>query len=62
MSPSHFIIGRSSASSYELAPGLNDSISSSWVGGKFGVRPVINLKANSLKSGDGTMTKPYRVS
>ena len=25
------------------------------------VRPVINLKPNSLKSGDGTMTSPYRT-
>ena len=25
------------------------------------VRPVINLKPNSLKSGDGTMSNPYTV-
>ncbi len=25
------------------------------------VRPIINLKADSLKSGDGTMTSPYRT-
>ena len=27
----------------------------------YGVRPVINLKPNSLKSGDGTSLNPYRV-
>ena len=27
----------------------------------YGVRPVINLKSNSLASGDGTMSNPYRV-
>ena len=27
----------------------------------FGVRPVINLKPNSLKSGDGTASNPYQV-
>ena len=26
----------------------------------YGVRPVINLKANSLQSGDGTIQNPYR--
>ncbi len=29
--------------------------------GVSGVRPVINLKANSLKSGDGTASSPYTV-
>lgn len=28
---------------------------------KYGVKPVINLKAGSLKSGDGTMNNPYVV-
>ena len=28
----------------------------------FGVRPVINLKPNSLEFGDGTASNPYRVS
>ena len=27
----------------------------------YGVRPVINLKSNSLKSGDGTALNPYTV-
>ena len=26
-----------------------------------GVRAALNLKPNSLKSGDGTMTSPYRT-
>ena len=29
---------------------------------KLGVKPVINLKANSLKSGDGTINNPYMLS
>ena len=29
--------------------------------GKFSVKPVINLKTNSLKSGDGTINNPYTV-
>ena len=28
----------------------------------YGVRPVINLKANSLQSGDGTINNPYMLS
>ena len=31
------------------------------VGGSNGIRPVINLKPNSLKSGDGTALSPYTV-
>lgn len=27
----------------------------------YGIKPVINLKANSLKSGDGTMENPYSI-
>ena len=26
-----------------------------------GIKPVINLKSNSLKSGDGTINNPYLV-
>ena len=32
-----------------------------FVGEKLGVKPVINLKPNSLKSGDGTINTPYTV-
>ena len=32
-----------------------------YVDSKFGVKPVINLKPNSLKSGDGTINNPYVV-
>ena len=28
---------------------------------EYGIRPVINLKPNSLKSGDGTASNPYKV-
>ena len=28
---------------------------------EYGIRPVINLKQNSLKSGDGTASNPYKV-
>mgnify|MGYP005795544907 FL=1 len=35
--------------------------SSSTVRGSEGVRPVINLKADSLKSGDGSASNPYTV-
>ena len=31
------------------------------VNATYGVKPVINLKANSLKSGDGTINNPYTV-
>ena len=27
----------------------------------YGIRPVINLKPNSLKSEDGTASNPYKV-
>ena len=37
---------------YTLGSGVNSS---------YGVRPVINLKPNSLKFGDGTALDPYRV-
>ena len=32
-----------------------------YVRSSYGVRPVINLKADSLKSGDGTRASPYRT-
>lgn len=32
-----------------------------FVGNKFGVKPVINLKQGSLKQGDGTINNPYRI-
>ena len=35
--------------------GYNDVIS------KHGIRPVLNLKCDSLKYGDGTMNNPYRL-
>ncbi len=37
------------------------SIYSNYVNDSHGVRPVINLKADSLKSGDGTASNPYTV-
>ena len=39
--------------------GLADSYN--YVGNSRGVRPIINLKADSLKSGDGTANNPYKV-
>ena len=35
--------------------------SSATVNGSYGIRPVINLKPNSLKSGDGSVLNPYLV-
>lgn len=35
--------------------GYNDVIS------KHGIRPVLNLKCDSLKYGDGTMDNPYHI-
>lgn len=32
-----------------------------FVNTSFGVRPVINLKPDSLKSGDGSASNPYRI-
>ena len=31
------------------------------VNATYGVKPVINLKSNSLKLGDGTINNPYTV-
>ncbi len=33
----------------------------SQINDSYGVRPVINLKPNSLKSGDGSASNPYRI-
>ena len=33
----------------------------SQINDSYGVRPVINLKPNSLKSGDGSAGNPYRI-
>lgn len=35
--------------------GYNDAIS------KHGIRPVLNLKSDALKYGDGTMNNPYHI-
>jgi len=39
----------------------NGSISNAYVSGTFGLRPVINLKADTIFTGSGTMTDPYVV-
>ena len=41
--------------------GSNGFVSYEYVNSSYGVRPVINLKPNSLKSGDGTALNPYQV-
>ena len=38
-----------------------DATSGSYVYSSYGVRPVINLKPNSLNTGDGTASNPYQV-
>ncbi len=40
---------------------LAGHLGSSNVNGTYGVRPVINLKSDSLKSGSGTISSPYEV-
>ena len=58
MSPSYF--GGSSAIVRGVYPS-GDVYTYSGVSNSFGVRPVINLKPNSLKLGDGTALNPYTV-
>ena len=41
--------------------GTDGSLDSTLTTGSHGVRPVINLKPNSLKQGDGTALNPYQV-
>ena len=62
MSPSFFAIttGFADVRSVENN-GSADSSHYVGVGDPTGVRPVINLKPNSLKSGDGTALNPYTV-
>ena len=56
MSPSQF-----SYYSFNSFVSGSGAIASSYDGSRRGVRPVINLKPNSLKSGDGTASNPYQI-
>ena len=58
MSPSHF-----NGYHYTNMREINGSgyVSNNYVNNSYGVRPVINLKPNSLKFGDGTVLNPYLV-
>ncbi len=58
MSPDRFY----GSSAYVRGVGSSGGAGSvSGVSGSYGVRPVINLKADSLKLGDGTASNPYMV-
>ena len=62
MSPSYF--GRNSVTARIFGMGTN-GILYDWISvdRAYGVRPVINLNSNvSIKSGDGTMENPYKLS
>ena len=58
MSPYHF---NGYYASVLLVLSNGNPFGSSGVFNSNGVRPVINLKPNSLKLGDGTATNPYRI-
>ena len=58
MSPYHF---NGYYASVLLVLSNGNPFGSSGVFNSNGVRPVINLKPNSLKLGDGTATDPYRI-
>ena len=58
MSPSGFIEG---ADAYEFRVHTNGRISSNYVNGTYGVRPVLSLKSDVQLSGNGTMDDPYVV-
>ena len=58
MSPTYFLGGRAYVRGVGSTGG---AYGSNYVNFSGGVRPVINLKADSLKSGDGTATNPYMV-
>ena len=61
MSPSHF--SRSDADMFLVSSGasLDDNPSYSYLGFPNGVRPVINLKADTKFQGSGTTSDPYTV-
>ena len=59
MSPNSFHSGNAAAYEFLLnSVGVADGY---WVAYAFGVRPVLNLKSGSLKSGSGTALDPYLV-
>ena len=57
MSPHNY----SSGARVRSVSGEGGIFSGDGVGNSFGVKPVINLKPNSLKFGDGTVLNPYLV-
>ena len=61
MSPSEFDGSYACACCVDLNGYVNAAVNSARVYVSYGVRPVINLKPNSLKSGDGTALNPYSV-
>ena len=62
MSPSYF--GRNGVTARIFGMGTN-GVLYDWISvdSGYGIRPVINLNSNvSIKSGDGTMENPYKLS
>jgi len=51
-----------SSDPYVFGVNSNGSISNAYVSGTFGLRPVINLKANTTFKGTGTISDPYTMS
>ena len=61
MSPSYYDLGCGGLVVYTINYGVVSQGLSLDVTSTSGVKPVINLKSNSLKSGAGTMDNPYTV-
>ena len=61
MSPGYFG-GKGSSASLKIISDSGSASSGNHTFYQNGVNPVINLKPNSLKSGDGTISNAYRVS
>ena len=58
MTPASYVNGNAIAR-YSDASGFGSNYDEVYE--SYGIKPVINLKANSLKSGDGTMENPYNI-